>query len=79
MKRIFLAALLMALLCGCGETPAVTTTAAAPTQAPTAAPTEQTLPMAPDFTVYDFDALGLEFGGTSTMLDALKATGYVNK
>ena len=31
------------------------------------------------FTVYDFDALGLEFGGTSTMLDALKATGYVNK
>ena len=55
MKRLIPVLLILALLCGCGETPAATTTAAAPTQAPTAAPTEQTLPMAPDFTVYDFD------------------------
>ena len=55
MKRLIPVLLILALFCGCAEKPVETTAAAtqAPAVAPTAAATEQALPMAPDFTVYD--------------------------
>ena len=55
MKRLIPVLLILALLCGCAEKPVETTAAStqAPDVAPTTAATEQALPMAPDFTVYD--------------------------
>ena len=66
MKRLIPILLILALLCGCAEAPAKTTAA------PTAAPTEQALPLAPDFTVYDVQGNPVklsDFMGTPVVLN----------
>ena len=71
MKRLLCAVMaLCLLLCACGAP--VETTAAPTTLAPTVAPTEQALPMAPDFTVYDMGGNPVklsDFIGTPVVLN----------